>query len=296
MPYDIEGTRADIAMDPGSVPSRMNAGRVYEHYFNGISRKTQKLVRDSVGFNEVRKNILDYSDAEITNAFSIVLEILEIIGTEQYVTYNAITDIGSMREIVEEILYDEFFILYTVSSNKKPYQIVSQVANTKFAPVIDRITIVENGVHKRSENKILIAPIYTILLAKTADNFLSTASAKTNHYGLPIGVGNNGKYRMPWRNSPVKVLSETESRLYVSYVSRLALAELKDRANSIKTHESVYKTILESDVPSNIDRVVDRNKIPYGGDAALELVNSIFNVGGINIKYTPDKNKIHPVT
>jgi len=294
MPYDAEGNQAHIVMDPSSIPSRMNAGRVYEHYFNGVSRKTQKLVRDSVGFHSVQKNIMEYTDAEINNAFNIVLGVLEIIGTEQYDNYRMVSNMESKREVIEEILYDEFFILYTVSSKKKPYQIVSQIVGTMYEPLIDHLTLIENGVKKKSKNKALIAPIYTILLAKTADNFLSTASAKTNHYGLPIGVGNNGKYRMPWRNSPVKVLSETESRLYVSYVSRLALAELKDRANSIKTHAEVYKNILEAPIPSNIDRVVDRNKIPYGGDAALELVNSIFNVGGINIKYTPDKHKIHP--
>lgn len=294
MPVDKNGEKADIVMDPSSIPSRMNAGRPYEQYFNAMSRQAQKLVRDVVNFNTTQKNIMDYSDNEINKMFNIALEFLSYIETEQYVSYKKTTDMNAKREIIEEILYDEFYILYKVSSKKKPYQIVSQILGTKFEPLLDTVLLTENGNKKWSKNKVLIAPLYTILLGKTADNFLSTASAKTNHYGLPIGVGNNGKYRMPWRNSPVKILSETESRLYVSYVGRLGLAELKDRANSIDTHKHVYKNILEAETPTNIDRVVNRKKMPYGGDAAMELVNNIFNVGGIEIKYTKDKSKIHP--
>jgi hypothetical protein len=140
-----------------------------------------------------------------------------------------------------------------------------------------------------------IAPMYFILLAKTADNYLSTSSAKTNHYGLPIGVSNKARNLMPFRNNPVKILSETETRLYVSYASRLALIELKDRGNSIKTHRHIYHNVLTAAHPTNIERVVDRSVCPYGNDSSLEIVDNIFKASGIQIDYVHDKDKIHPV-
>lgn len=291
MPYDNFGNRADVIMDPSSVPSRMNAGRLYEQYFNAISRHTKKQVINMLG------NVQDVSvcnDSQINQAFDVVLGLLKIIGTEQYDGYKQIKDRETKEVVLQEIIDKELFLLYKISSAKKPYQISLEVQGTMYEPPIDHINIKSNGMFKPSIDKIMIAPLYVILLAKTADNFLSTASAKTNHYGLPIGVGNTGKHRLPWRNSPVKILSETETRLFLAYGSRLGVAELKDRGNAMETHEHVYRNILNARTPTNIDRVVDRNKIPYGGDAALALVNDIFNAGGISIEYVPDNNVIHP--
>lgn len=290
MPMDLHGNRADVVMDPSSVTSRMNAGRLYEQYINAMSRKTKIEIIKSMGG---LKDINEYNDSDIEKGWSVLLGLLEIIGTEQFDTYKKVSSKKTKREIIEECLIEEVYILYKVSSDKTPYQIVLDSQGTIYAPEIGKVMYESYGEIKTSKDNILIAPIYTIILAKTADNYLSSSSAKTNHYGLPIGVGNSGKNRLPWRNSPVKVLSETESRLYVSYVSRLALAELKDRGNSVPTHEHVYMNILDSDTPTNIDRLVDRGTIPYGEDAALGLIENIFNSGGIAIDYVTDKNTIH---
>ena len=129
----------------------------------------------------------------------------------------------------------------------------------------------------------MIAPVYTIILSKIGDNFLSVAGAKLNHFGFPIGVGSATRNYLPYRASPTKILSETESRLYLSYVSRKAIAELKSRANDIDVHESLYRNILDSEIPTNIDTVYDRKEHGYGEDSAMELINNIFNCAGIEI-------------
>ncbi|MEA3451261.1 MAG: hypothetical protein U9Q83_05090, partial [Bacteroidota bacterium] len=144
-----------------------------------------------------------------------------------------------------------------------------------------------------TKDKLMIAPEYTILLAKTADNYLATASSKTNHFGLPIGSGAKTRHRMPYNNNAVKTISETESRLYISYVSRYGLAELKDRGASLNTHKHIYTGVLNADKPTNVESIVDRSIVPYGGESSLELINNIFNSAGVAIDYVKDTKKIH---
>jgi hypothetical protein len=291
--------KADIIMDPSSIPSRMNVARLYEQYFNAMSRHTKNLVIKHLNSKSdgIAQPLKNYTDEIVFEAFDIVVGLLKILGTEQYDTYSSFQwkDIDSVRYLLQEIVDKELFIYYKISSPKKPYQVVLEAMDTMYHPEMGSVLYMDNGAIKVTKDAMFIAPMYFILLAKTADNFLSTASAKTNHYALPIGVGNKARNNLPWRNSPVKILSETESRLYVSYVSRLALGELKDRGNSIPTHVHIYNKILTAPNPTNIDRLVDRNVCPYGNDSALEIVNNIFNAAGIDITYEHDRSKIHPI-
>lgn len=288
MPIDKDGNRADIIMDGGSVISRMNVSRMYEHYFNAMSRKTKLELRKII---PPHVPIDKYEPKSLSHAWSVLLGFLKLLDNEQYEVYNSLTDENQMKEIIHECVNNEVFILYKVSSKKKAYDIVKDSKGTIYEPTIDKVSFKDKvtGEIKMSKYPIMIAPIYTILLSKTPENFLAVAGAKTNHYGLPVGVSNNVRDRLPWRNSPTKTLSETEVRLYLSYVSRQGIIELKDRANSIPTHEAIYENILNAEQPGNIDEVVDRTKQAYGEDASLELVNNIFNAAGISIDYTHNK-------
>lgn len=291
MPYSIidgERVRADIVMDPSSIVSRMNIGRSYEHYFNAISRRTQHLIKQAIGGNKLKEQ---YTKKDIDQGWNILLGLLEILGTEQYDVYKKLTREEDKRDILYECITEEVYLYYKVSSKKKPYEIVNDVRGTIYEPIIEKLVIPTEHGDKITKEKILIAPLYIILHSKTAEMYLSVSGAKVNHFGLPIVVSNNTRDYLPFRSSPTKILSETETRLYLGYGGREAIAELKDRANSIPTHKAVYRNILDADQPTNIDRVVDRNKNPFGEDAALELLNNIFNAAGIEIVYEDDGNE-----
>lgn len=289
MPYTIingEKVIADVIMDPSSLVSRMNVGRIYEQYFNAMSRKTQFEIKQAMGGV---KPIDQYSNKDIDNGWNVLLGLLKLIGTEQYTDYAKITDIETKKIILKECIEEEVYILYRVSSERRPYQVVLDSKGTIYEPTITNISIPTPEGVKISKERIMIAPIYTILLCKTADSFLSVAGAKLNHFGFPIGVGSATRDYLPWRASPTKILSETECRLYNSYVSRKAIAELKNRANNIDVHKDIYRNILNADNPTNIDTVYDRDINGYPEDSAMELINNIFNSSGIEIILDPTK-------
>ena len=270
MPYIItnKGNRitADIVMDPAAVVSRMNISRLYEQYFNGASRKCQELMR------------LCKTPEE---QFEILLEFLGYINLSQMRWYESVS-VEKRNEILNECLNKEVYVMYRLSSEDRPYEIVSILEQSKFKP--DRVPLnipTYNGTIT-TDNLFTIAPVYTLLLSKTPDSFLSVASARVNHFGFPIGVSSTIRDGIPYRNSPTKVLSETEVRLYRAYVSDKAIVELKDRANNPDTHEQIYYNILDAKMPTNIEHVIDRSN-GYNESVAMKLTNSIFNTFGIGI-------------
>lgn len=305
MPYSKDGRYvADLIMDPGSVVSRLNVSRVYEQYFNASSRVVRNMVRDIIGdsylnYFEVtyngndagldkKKITKDFAD-RVNRAFEVVLDYLKIFDNEQYYGYCKVTSFEEKFNIIWECVTKEVYVLYRVSDKKPAYTIAKELSVSPFAPPQQPIMVKIDGEFKDTKENILIAPEYNILLSKIANSAISTSSSKLNHYGLPISVTNTNKYRKPYKESALKNLSETENRLFMSYAGRKAVAELKDRAVSLNTHEAIYRNILNADVPTNIDDVVDRNTVDYTGDAAMELVNNILNCAGTSIDYVDGK-------
>ena len=284
MPVDMYGNRAEIIMDSTSVANRMCVGRLYQQDFNDASRYTKEQVTQIM-------NEEGDTEAKYYRAYELILNLLKVLGTEQFKCYQDITDFNKIKEIVDEVVNDELYLYYKISSAKKPYEISLELKEKGLNHPPSPVYIWKDGKQVLTKKDVIIAPIYTIVLAKSADLWLSTPSSVTNHYGLPIGVSNTLRRHLPWSNRPVKVLSETETRLIASYTTPLALAELKDRANNINTQRHMYEKLLTCDFPTNIDRIVDRNEVPYGGDVALQLLNDIINAGGIEIKYEEEDGK-----
>lgn len=285
MPATLDGKiRADLIMDPASVVSRLNVSRLYEQYFGAMSRRTQELMRSAIGIKKPK----DYTDEELKKGMELLLGLLTLIDNEQYKAYSELKDKEAIREIVSECIHEEVYILFTVSNRKPAYKILLDVKGTIYEPQYCPITYKEGGRTVVTKHDILIAPTYNILLNKVANRAISTSSSKLNHYGLPVSVSNSSKNRLPYKESSLKNISETENRLIIAYAGRKGAAEMKDRAVSLETHEAIYKNILDAEHPTNIEDVVDRNIHGYNGDAAMELINNIFNPAGISIDYVED--------
>lgn len=298
MPVDALGNRADIIQDPASTISRMNIGRLYEQYISQASRQLKQHITNILinmdDIDDLNSTIDALPDNKVNELFTEVKDLLKLITNRQYLAYNKIKDIHTKKDILKEIVNEELYIFHSIDNEIPAYQIVENIENSRFKVLIDKVTFKDvNGNLITSKEDILIGPMYTILLAKIADTWLSTASAKVNHFGLPTSISKAEKYRLPWRNSGTKILSETETRLYASYADLELLAELKDRGTSIVAHENAYMNILDAPQPTNIDRVVDRVKIPYGVDKARETVDALMNAAGIKISYKKDDAIYH---
>lgn len=284
MPYTSDGVRADIIMDPTSIVSRMNLGRIFEIYFNSASRKARRMVLE-----ELDKNPGD-KEAKI-RAWKIVLDFIKHFETEQFEGYLQATE-EEVDEILDEIRREELYIIYRISSKKPAYAVVLDLEKSPFKPTREPIHIPNGDKILITKSPIMIGPLTTILLSKTADTWSCAASSKVNHYGFPITIGANSKYNYPYKPNPTRLLSETDVRHYLANggeTGSICLAEIKDRANSRETHELMYYNILNSPHPGYEKTLVDRKQHPFGTDVALGVLEAIMSVAGVEICYVEDK-------
>jgi len=298
MPVDILGNRADIIQDPASTISRMNIGRLYEQYISQASRQLKQYITNAIieldDIDDLSSTIDSLHENKVNELFNEIRDLVKLIGSKQYIYYSKVKDIKLKKDILKEVVNEELYIYHSIDNEIPAYKIVENIQNSRFKVVIDKVTFKDvNGEKVTSKENILIGPMYTIMLAKIADTWLSTSSAKVNHFGLPTSISKAEKYRLPWRNSGTKILSETETRLYAAYADIELLAELKDMGTSIIAHENAYMNILDAFQPTNIDRVVDRVKIPYGIDKARETVDALMNAAGVKMSYKKDDKIYH---
>ena len=302
MPRDDHGNVADIIADPSATVSRLNIGRLYERYIKNSSRVAKKLIRDEVSRilnikNPNGRDIDRLTDDNVIYLFKdYVNEFVTILQNEQSMAYKQVLDsnnIPAMKEVLKEIVDEEFYIFMSLDMDKRAYEIVTDLELSKFKALYGSVEFNYYGKHVRTKTPIMIAPMYFILLSKIADDYLVTPSAKLNHFGLPISVGNADKFRLPYRNSPTKILGETEGRLYASYVGREFLAEIKNRNSSIEQHKTVYRNVLNAPNPFNIIDVIPRDKYKYEGDRAVTVLTSLFNSIGVDFKFVEDNSLFH---
>lgn len=293
MPMDADGNRADLIVDPKSTIGRLNVGRLYERYIKAGSRKAKKLVLDKLHEYKFLE-INNATDDVILEAFKIVTGFTDIVDNKMSKVYTSLltsSDFNSMRIVLQEVISEELYLYLTVDNVKRKYEIVEDIKLSKYAPPYDKINFNYDGKPKRTKNNVLIAPMYIMLLSKIADTTLATSSAKLNHFGIPVVVTKADRDSMPHRNSPTRTIGETEGRIMAAYGGRKFIAELKDRSTSLNTHLAVYNNILTHKTPTNVQQNVNRRVIKYGGDRALEILESLWNSIGMELKYVKDKNR-----
>lgn len=298
MPVDEDGVRAEILADPRSIVNRLNIGMLYERHTKAAAVKAKKLLTDKIkeflNKSEVSKgDITELPDKTVLRLFKdYVLDFVQLINSKQYNAYSELYNkkvIPEIKDILIEIVKDKFYIFLRLDSENRKWEIIWKIKHSKFKPPYGKVKFTYDGKEKISKRNIMIAPIYTILLNKIGDGGLACSSAKTNHFGLPIVVSKKDKNKLPYRNNPVRILGESESRIIVAYGGRYMLAELRDRAANLDTHGEVYKNLILANKPTNVKTLINRKQIAYGEDRPLTLLNSIWKTTGFQLTYAKDK-------
>jgi hypothetical protein len=293
MPVDSDGNKADIVMDPNSTVSRMNVGRLYEQYINAASRDTHKRICNML--NVKPKSVKSTSSktinmANIDSAFDYLLGYYKITSP---ITYQWFLD-GKVNQSKLDYLYEiieKGICLYIPSNNEPELTIMIEELEASYRPLYSPVTYTGNSgnVVTTIEN-IRIAPVYTLCLEKTGDNWSAVSSGKLQHHGVLSPLTKVDKYSKPTRNQAVRGTGESECRILGSYLGSEYLPELMDRNNSPTTHRLMVDNILASSTPTNIDNLVDRKINPLGGSKPLQLMHHVMQCSGV--KFTNDNKEL----
>ncbi len=298
MPVDENGNRADVVIYGISTVKRMNFGRFYEQFINAASRDLLHKVRRQAGLKHNVKPTA-YQLATVKQNTEVVESIWQqLMGYYEIVAplqQDLLIDDPDHWRHVEAVLMDEgtwhdgIYLWVPPDNPVNNLAMAKELRDSEFCPHYGPVTYRDNaGKMVTTVDPTLIGTLYMIMLEKTGEDWSGVASVKTNHFGVPAKLNNYDKQTAPGRQAPVRALGESETRSYISTVGPEATMELLDQSNNHTTHSHAVETILKAPKPTNIDKVVDRKKVPFGGSRPVALVQHVLNCRGIKFVYRPD--------
>lgn len=296
MPVDINGNRADIVMDPNSTVARMNLGRVYELYLNAASRDLyHNLCRDLgviPGMREVlANNYLQKLDSSILDAaMDKLINYYRLISPKMYSWFVNGQVTQSKVDYLATIINRGVGLYLPPDNELESPDIIRDIEASIYKPTYGPVTYVGNSGRKvTTKANVRIGSMYFILLEKIGDDWASVSSGKLSHFGVLSQITKTDKFSKPARHQAVRGAGEAEVRIFSSYVGEHFTAELMDRNNNPKTHKMIVKNLLSHKTPTNVENLVDRKEIPFGGSKPINIINHVASVGGWKFKYRPYK-------
>lgn len=294
MPVDQDGNRADVVMDANSTISRMNLGRLYEHYINAASRDTTKKILAMLDVSSKDKhlyakilNIFENDRIKFDQVYNYLMGYYSIVSPKMYNFYTKEVNDQDKFSHLYYVCKDGVYLFIPTDNEPETDEIVRQLEK-HYRPTYGPVSYV--GYHGRkvtTKAPIRISSLYMMLLEKIGDDWAAVSSGKLQHFGILSQLTKSDKYSQPTRNQAVRAIGETEARIFVSYCGQKLAAELMDRNNNPLTHKQTVWNILDSPVPTDIGYIVDRKHIKLGGSKPLQLISHILFTGGIKLNYKP---------
>jgi hypothetical protein len=309
MPVDENGVRAEIVMDGNSTNSRMNVGRLYEHFFNAASANVSAKVRDMLGLLAngpgltTRLQQMETTHKEqMDRAWDYILGYLKIMSPNKMYPYYAhgevmTTQKGLLKNTFPRTMFMESvingvdgFVIYWPPENPRELSDAVRMiqANPEYRPLHGPVTYRGySGQVRKTKNKVRIASVYIIMLEKIADDWTSVSSSKRQHFGVISQITSWDKHSSPQRVQAIRAWGESEVRISVSFPGPRVTADILDRNNNPRTARHLIQNLLQAPFPTNIEQIVDRKVVPYGGNKPLQLVKHMALCGGWSFEYAP---------
>ena len=302
MYVDELGNHVECAMDDLSTIRRLNPSRFYEQYYSAARRDTLKrafvmagmyndlMTRDKPSRNDVKVHVAGMSDELVDQVYNYLLGFVAILSPLLLVKLNTTyTSVPNYKRKYLEACFSNRIELEFPPDNPISFMRATQQLREHYPAILSRLSWIDpdTGIRRWTVEKILIGDIDIMVLEKTAEDYSAVYSAKLQHYGTPARLTNFDKHSAPGRLQPNKTMCEAGIRTQSSYCGGEYVADISDAANNPQAHREMNLTILRHDTPTNIDKILDRNKIPKGGHRPKALYNHISQCAGRTLTNEP---------
>lgn len=300
MPRDAFGNVADMIVDAAPTFGRMIMSRPFLHYIAAGSREIRRRIRQLAGWHgPMSKEQISMLPVQTLEAiWEQILLLSRCLAGPQYETYmglNAEDRLTIMHTSLNQEVYmfmHPDHILHRrerVSAKGLGAAETCRLVRKLIAPPSSPVTYMDsNGRYVTTVNNVRIAPLYTMLLEKTPEEYSAMATGTLQHLGLLAPSSNSERYRTPWRNRSVRVDCEVGVRIGLGYMGAAAVIEKQDRHNNPRSTEEMTRNILRAEDPALIDRIIDRNRMSVGGHRAHQLWKHMLMCMGIRpVYHTP---------
>ena len=321
MPVDKNGRRADIASAVEATINRSIVGRSSDMYINDALATLSDKIRSSLGLNknETKRRINRVMSELFKNNRGLLNEILKdlhglynIINPEQANAFNQFLD---NDEVMYEHLFDVINLDATVVlpvdvlsklgtfdpkkfkrhgfnyiGNKGAIGIIAAIEASHYKPIREPVSFINrNGVKEYTKNPCRIAPIYYILLDKTADGYIVSNSVKLQATNFSASLSKVDKVQQPVNTNNVRVCGQDETIILASVMTDRQLAEFYSRHNDPATISNHVYEVLNSEKPLGSKSIINRKKVGLGSTSALNLANHVYGCFGAELYYKKEK-------
>lgn len=271
-PIDDFGNRADVIMDNASITKRMNLGKPTEQYINGASRYARKVAGDLV------------ASGDWDGAWNHLMSYYEAASIEQYELMMAhpLYKSKQARDAhVKWVVENELELLALTDRRYYGAEQVRRIMKNHDYPRSPVWYRACTGEMVRTHDKILIAPMYIILLEKMGEYWASCAMPKLTHFGTLSTITQSDKYALPWRNTPTRFCGESEIRLFLAGNGGWFTNRLLSFANTPNMQKEAIKKILTAQDPVSINSLIDEKVTPLGCGRPLAMYKHVQACRGI---------------
>lgn len=299
MPVDEFGNRADIVIFSASVGSRMNVGRCHEQVFNATGRDVIKRIRRSYGLPDSG----ELDDSTVNEAVRGDIELSErnfdyLLGAYKILSPDEIYPRMSHPSVMEgdrwikhliQVIHDGadpkgLFIQNRAGSSFRADDALCQIYGGEYMPEMSPVTYRDlSGRKVTTIDPVLIGATTELSLEKTATDWSAVGSSKVGHFGTTSKLTNADKYSRPGRETGTRRSGESEERNEAAAHGAEVVTHMNDLNNNPSAHTEVCRTILTAEKPTNIDKIIDREKFKLGGNRPMNYVSHVLFCSGIGI-------------
>lgn len=287
MPVDELGNRADIIADAGSSTiSRMNIGRLYEHYMGAFSRDNRRRLIDYFQTKYGADYIHKLTDEDVEYSMNYLREMYTPINTEMLTFLDRLNQ-EEKRAHLLECLTEAIYIYYPTDNENNIVDVIKNIEKSPYKPHLGKVTYRDElGKLVTTKSDVRIGKMDIIVLDRIANGYAATSSARVNSFNFPIKGGQSDRYKYPHSLTPTTTLSETEVRILSSFAEPALIAELVDLALNPISHKFLIRNILEKEEAFSTDYDIDREVDGYGNTKSLALLKHVFYAAGFTFEYS----------
>lgn len=290
MPRNEFGQQVDVIMSPESPFNRQNFGGLYEPYFNQVTREHLTEIRTKLDIlpeatptvSEIEQD-MQKSPQVYDAVWKRLMHLYEILSPTMYHNYTSddFNDPKLRSTHLSWLMKYPCIHILSPTHDATSWRWAWHETQKHFKPRVSPVTYLgSTGQWVTTDEPIEMGHKYFMLLEKISDDWIAVSSAKVQHMELLGQVTPSDKYAHPAKMQAVKALSEAELRIMIATCGSNVAAELMSRNNSLTDHRELCYSILDSETPTNIQRGIDRSKVPLGNNRALQLLKHILTCNG----------------
>lgn len=276
MPIDRFGNRVDIIAYGRGVTARMNIGQLYEQHAKAVNRDVH---------GDIVKMCAEHRHSE---ALSYLEEYYQLYPDQWRIYSQTKKSKEDRMKHLEHVLADNIRIVLPADNEyigASHYRALESFRSPNMSEVLYTNY---DGSKEWTKEKVLIGGQSIMVLEKSAHKPMAESTSRLQNNGLPASSNKKNKYSRPSRHIGSRVIGEAEGRAHAAACGGLVVAEALELSTNPEVTEAAVTEMFTHEIPSRIEKLVDRKEIPLGDSRAIGFAKHLIGCGGAEIVSNKD--------